>query len=216
MHSSHLSGLRCLNACVTRTRAAARTCWSGRRPLLHGATVWPGGRVRGGEGSGRSWARGRGWVFDKLTCFFWRVVNSAWPATLILGGRGIPSCEQSSAMQGGGLCSPGVTNCSSMGLRPCIQLVPRSTGSAPSRLGWDRAGPGRRCLPLKPSLAGASGRSHEQPTAPLACLGLQGQAQASAACGPFSGLGWAGLEWPRGLIGGLALSCCLWCCSGAS
>lgn len=48
---------------------------------------------------------------------------------------------------------------------------------------------------MKPSLAGASGRSHEQPTAPLACLGLQGQVQASAACGPFSGLDWAGLGW---------------------
>lgn len=53
---------------------------------------------------------------------------------------------------------------------------------SPSRLGWFGRSWRRWVQPTAP---------HEQPTAPLACPGLQGQAQLSPACGPSSGLGWS-------------------------
>lgn len=65
VHSGHLSDLRCPNACVTRTRRRREPAGAegvAFAAQLHRVAWWT---VRGGEGSGRRWARGRAWVFNK-------------------------------------------------------------------------------------------------------------------------------------------------------
>lgn len=65
VHSGHLS------VCAVRTPASPGPGGGENLlelkewPLLHGSTRCPGGRGRGGEGSGRSWTRGRAWVFNE-------------------------------------------------------------------------------------------------------------------------------------------------------
>lgn len=135
------------------------------------------------------------------------VLSFAWPATPILGAVEFPAVNSPQPCGEGG-CVP-------LG-SPTVAPWASQHRLTPSSLGWDQASPGRRRLPLRPSLAGASGPSHEQPTVPWPAHAFRARPSCRQPVG--LSLGWTGLgqlERPRGLTGVLALSCCAWGCSGA-